>query len=602
MNGRPVTLPTRKAFALVAYLAVEGATSRAMLASLLWGDTDEERARGHLRREVYRLRQSPLASLVVTSPDAVALDPAGHTCDVTCFEAQYHAGQCSSALRLWRGELLEGFDLRCAEGFELWLQQRREALACIHHGLLASCARAEEEAGQLRTALALHQELLRSDELAEPHHREVMRLHARLGERGAALQQFARLRQVLADELALEPLPETVALAREILRGTPSPALPAASVLPLVGREREWAQLEEAWARGQMTYLCGEPGVGKTRLMLDFVATKGASVPNDGRPGDVGLPYASIARGLRQLLERQPGLMNELAPWARRELSRLLPGMWNEVLPPLSSHEDRLRLFEAGMALLALGTRGYVALTTDDLHLFDPQSFEFGACFTAGPPVPPWPPLRVLATFQRRELPDAAWEAVQTQVERGAAALIEVQPLSCTALADLLRGLGLPEAQATELSVPLHRYTGGNPLFALETARYLMDQGQLIHGLTSHMLPPRQTGAIIRRRLDSLPAGALRLAQVAAVADRAFSLELAGRVLNTEALTLTPDLQALEQAGLWQGERFAYDLLRVSVLAGLPVASRRLLQTRVLSALHEDPAQRAAQNELRLAP
>ncbi|MFD1730869.1 BTAD domain-containing putative transcriptional regulator [Deinococcus malanensis] len=124
------------------------------------------------------------------------------------------------------GRIPGGFDLRCAAEFEAWVIRRREALTSTRQALLSSCARAEEEAGQLRAALALRQQLLRGDELAEPHHQEVMRLHALLGERGAALRQFARLRQVLADELALEPLPKTVALAQEILRGTPSPCFP----------------------------------------------------------------------------------------------------------------------------------------------------------------------------------------------------------------------------------------------------------------------------------------------------------------------------------------------------------------------------------------
>ncbi|MFD1730871.1 hypothetical protein ACFSC4_06905 [Deinococcus malanensis] len=159
----------------------------------------------------------------------------------------------------------------------------------------------------------------------------------------------------------------------------------------------------------------------------------------------------------------------------------------------------------------------------------------------------------MLATFERGELSSAAWQAVQMQVDRRAAVLIEVQPLSRAALAALLQGLGLPAAQAAELCAPLHRYTGGNPLFALETARHLLDQGQLIQGLPAQLPPPGKTGAILQRRLDNLPAGALRLAQVAAVAGSAFSLELAAQVLNTDALALTPDLQTLSQVGLWQG-------------------------------------------------
>ena len=50
-DGRPVEPDTRKAIALLAYLAMTGhAEGRDRLAALLWPDADDERARGALRR------------------------------------------------------------------------------------------------------------------------------------------------------------------------------------------------------------------------------------------------------------------------------------------------------------------------------------------------------------------------------------------------------------------------------------------------------------------------------------------------------------------------------------------------------------------------
>ncbi|MFC4637330.1 BTAD domain-containing putative transcriptional regulator [Deinococcus hohokamensis] len=576
-DGAPVTLPTRKALALVAYLALEGPTTRGRLAGLLWDHADESTARGHLRRELHRLRHSPLAPWISTTAGEVAL--AELHCDVHGLTGPLNPQEAEAALGLWRGELLEGLEVRDAAGFEDWLGGQRAQLTAIRQALLARCAAAREQAGDLRGALALRRAWLCGDELSEPGHREVMRLHARLGERAAALRQFENLQRLLAEELGLSPLPETLALAHEIGGGNAlrASSLPAFPEPPLVGREREWAQLEAAWARGLPVYLYGEPGAGKSRLLRDFVAAKGRSVPNNGCPGDAHVPYASLARGLRGLLDREPALAAELPAWARRELSRLLPDLWPEA-PHSAGAEDERRLFEAGMALLALGTRGCVALTTDDLHLFDPQSFAFGAGFTAGPAVPPWPALRVLTTFDRQALPPGVWPAIAAQAARGAAALIEVRPLCEGALAQLLQALGRPAT----LAPALHRYTGGNPLFALETLEQLpAGPGEPC----VHELPlPERSLQVVQGRLERLPPTAQSLAQVAAVAGDAFDLVLAGCVLGTDPLQLAPALQALEDAGLWRGNGLSCDLVRLGVLGTLPLACQRLLRDRVQAA------------------
>lgn len=65
----------------------------------------------------------------------------------------------------------------------------------------------------------------------------------------------------------------------------------------LIGREAAWAQLEAAWgqleaawAAGQTIYVTGAPGVGKTRLAQDFVASKGRALYLPGHPGAEQVP------------------------------------------------------------------------------------------------------------------------------------------------------------------------------------------------------------------------------------------------------------------------------------------------------------------------
>lgn len=103
--------------------------------------------------------------------------------------------------------------------------------------------------------------------------------------------------------------------------------LPLAVLRPpvLVGREREWARMEQAWEAGQWIYITGEPGSGKTRLAFDFAASKGEYIVFSGRPGDRVQPWSVLTRMLKINNERTPELMRGLEPWVRREMSRLAP-------------------------------------------------------------------------------------------------------------------------------------------------------------------------------------------------------------------------------------------------------------------------------------
>src|SRR5258708_8378147 len=70
-DGRRVELE-RKEAGLLAYLALEGPSSRSRLAGLLWPDGAEERARGNLRQRLTRLRKS-IGEAVVDDGQALRL-------------------------------------------------------------------------------------------------------------------------------------------------------------------------------------------------------------------------------------------------------------------------------------------------------------------------------------------------------------------------------------------------------------------------------------------------------------------------------------------------------------------------------------------------
>ena len=86
-DGEALDLASRKARALLAYLAVENARAhpRELLASLLWGDTGEERARHNLRQALSKIRQVCDGALVIRG-DTVQIDTGACSLDVREFE------------------------------------------------------------------------------------------------------------------------------------------------------------------------------------------------------------------------------------------------------------------------------------------------------------------------------------------------------------------------------------------------------------------------------------------------------------------------------------------------------------------------------------
>lgn len=585
----------RKTAALLCYLALEGPTPRSKVAGLLWPDSTEEAARANLRQLLRRFRAQVGAGLVAGG-DPLALS--GLVVDAAELEVAAFLNQDATVTQK-RAELLRGYDYDDCPDFADWLFAMRERFAELGREAYATEASRLEQAGDYRAAVSWAEKLLAADPIAETPYRLVMRLNYLLGDRAAALNTFERCKAMLRREFDAEPMSETVKLAREIERGSqlapeaaPSrPAIPLSVLRPpvLVGREGEWRQLEEAWESGKAIFIQGAPGVGKTRLLTDFLASKGSFILLEGRPGDAAVPFASQARALRHLLATSAV---ELKPWVRRELARLLPELGDGNSSP--QEQDKLRFFDAQGELLRSASARVNALAIDNLQFYDAASSEvmaylvgkrFAADASSERP-------RLLHSFRAGELATGTRGYLEQLISADLAVLIEVEPLGQEDAGALLAGLELPSMETAGLAAPLLRYTGGNPLFILETVKHLLESGRLEHGFPARLPPPEKIGALLRRRLDALPPEARRLAHAAAIAGEDFSLELAARVLESDPLDAGP-WQALEAAQIFKGQSFSHDLVLESVLQQLPAPVAALLHARsaeFLEASGGDPA------------
>ncbi|MCP3104006.1 AAA family ATPase [Myxococcus sp. K15C18031901] len=587
----------RRTAAVLAWLALEGPHPKYRLAGLLWAESSEVTARNNMRQLLRRLRLATGTELV-HGTDVLSLAE-NVTTDAAELQAHVLAGRHSQALEQ-EGTLLAALDFDDCPEFQSWLENARERLDKLRRRAATAESETRERAGDLSGALMLTERLLAMDPYSEEAWRRLMRLHYVAGDRMAALNAFDRCRRLLREELDTQPLPQTVALAREIERGPSLPVTPRAEAakLPLsvlrppllVGREREWARMELAWEAGMTIFLSGEPGVGKSRLAHDFAASRGRYMVLESRPGELHIAYSSHVRLLRQILARRPD--PTLEPWVRRELARMLPDMAGPegVPPPMADESDRSRFLEAHCRLIYQLTAGFDALVADDLQYMDAATAEFALLMLSRrhDPGPNGSYPHFIDTFRRGELSPVVAACVQQLVEAGLAVVIEVEPLETDAVGALLGSLELSGAE--HLRDNVMSYTGGNPLFIMEALRHLLETGGLERGWPEHVHPTGRGRELIHQRLERLSPSALQVARLAALARSDFELELAGEVLEMSSLSLATHVSELEQAHVLRGERFTHDLLFEVVRETIPPSLVPLLHRRLANALEQRKA------------
>lgn len=609
-NSTLIIAPERKMAGVLLYLALEGPTSRQKLAGLLWPEVDETKARNSLAQVLRRLRQATYPDIV--TGDAVLQLHEDLQVDASSFKLLVFRGETAEALSI-AGELLPNFEFDDCPEYSEWLLSEREEIKKLTAQALQTRIEVLEKENRYEEALKLADRLIAVDPMLEAPYRLAMRLHYLKGDRAAALKVYGRCTAVLARELGIEPVAETQALAKTIEQGQLKPTLRTETKLPvtllrppsLIGREAEWARMEEAWEAGRFIFVFGPPGVGKTRLATDFAASKGRTLHFTGRPGDKTIPYAAHARAFRHILAQRPNL--ELPPWVRRELTRILPELLGEgeAPPSLMSEADKGRFYDAQGEILRLGSEGVAAWVIDDLQYYDMPSMEAGNYIAAkfAPLGQPGGLPRFVDVCRTGEM-DPIFEAMIRQAEvAGLATIIDLGPLRPEAteiFVESLRLKGLGPNELISLSSGLGRYAGGNPLFMLETLRHLFETNGLADKMPSKLPPPGKVASIIRQRLNHLSSTALRVAQAAAVLQSDFAIELIGEMLEVKPLELVGAWEELEAAGVFHGNRFHHDLIYETIHSGISSSVCMLLNRRAAETLMAGnaPAARIAKHWL----
>jgi DNA-binding SARP family transcriptional activator/tetratricopeptide (TPR) repeat protein len=639
-DGAPIEVDTRKAIALLAYLALHPERhGRDAMAGLLWPDYDQEHARGALRRTLSTLNKAVGPGWLAADRTTVGFAQTTFWLDVLRFEelvasCREHGhppedtcpacvAPLREAARLHRGDFLAGFALRDSTSFDDWQYFQAERLRRELAGALERLATAESGQHRWDDAVDAARRWLVLDPLHEPAHRQLMRIYTWSGRRGAALRQFQACRRVLADELGVEPLEETVAVHEAIqanrLPPPPAPAavppaspptpmaaatrpVPAAAApvpapaaaVPLVGREREWRALLDAYgavaANGRLVVIEGEAGIGKTRLAGELVGharALGASVVS-GRcyEEEAGVAYGPFIEGLRAVLAGGSPLAAVPEHWLA-EARRLLPELaeFHPGLPdpgPLDGPAAGRQFFEGVSQVLLAACGGPVPglLVLDDLHWADEASLDVLAYLVHRLHDRP---LLVVACWRSEQVPaDSRLRRLAAQARRaGHADVLRLGRLGQAEVAELVGAVAPARAGATRL---LHERTEGLPFLVLEYLAAMADDGEL------PALLPGGARDLLHTRVSGVGDAARQVLATAAVLGRSFDVDTARAASGRSDEEAVAALEELAARGLvhevgGDAYDFGHGLIRDLVYQETSLARRRLLHRRVGEAL-----------------
>jgi DNA-binding SARP family transcriptional activator len=677
-----VVFPTRKTLALLAYLVVErGAHSREKIAALLWPESDVGQARTTLRSTLALLRTAlgePSAHLMATR-DTVAFDPMSEhrldtdelraaarvaTASIQSNQAEPMLRQLTDVAVAWRGDFLDGVSLGDAPEFDDWAMLQRESLHRAAALVCDTLSRLRLDRGELDSAVEIAGLWVARDRLSESAHRRLIQIHAAAGDRSAALKAYAACRAALLSELGVEPEPATEALAARVRAGTivraldtPAAHPPAAGSQPaalqstaFVGRAAQQQALATAYravAQGASAavVVLGEPGIGKTRLVSEFLTwadVHGADILR-GRAHETGgrLSYHSLIEALRRRVEAIHDLRSLLASTWLAELARLLPELLERVenLPApahVAEAEAHARLFEAVARLgHALATHAPLVLFVDDLQWADAASLDLLAYLARR-----WAALGtralIVLTARSEELSGAiAAEAhgrvtlVDWLAELGrtiSLSQLHLEALTREDTGQLVRAL-IAEGRAPEqvgapgghwsvieaLRTWLYEATGGQPFFMVQTLGALLESRALRQAeaggwelrppVRSELLPSGIRDLVLAR-LRRLSVPAHLVCTACAVLGDGCDFEQVSAVSGLQAPEDLAAIEELVRRGILSEHTgsysFMHDMIREVAYTEVSETRRRLFHRRALASLEQSaaPAARLAYHAL----
>jgi len=529
---------------LFGVIATEGAPEATRLAEQVWGP---QRAGNNLHSTLNRLRDH-IQHDVVTKGDRVVLHP-DTTADIHAPPDAWPDGDDPA-----RVEFMHGIDAPPA--LRPWLDAERErwrkALGGAQH-----LRRAEDLLAANALAGALD-EVRRAITLA-PFLPEAWLAKAQILYVSGDLAGAAR---ALARAGALRPLRPDAGQRADSLRrsldGASSPRppqVPPSLLRPprLIGRDAAWRAAERAWEAQRPFVFIGEHGVGKSRLLRDFIQDHGGGLVVEAAFQAERAPYATLATLVQRVRERlglEPGE---------------LPSSLAAIEGPLGDARfDEAAILAATREWLGAAAVHLGAIAVDRLERADTATVDLLRKLAAGP-------LRERLRFAFASLPMLPG-ARREQLDAWCAAReglrpVALAPWTVEQVAELLSRVELPRAAARITPADLRERSCGVPQLVLFTLQELAVSDRM---LPARREPPEEL-PVLRERLRAVPPGARPLLELSAVLEADVArLAQALECSELEVLAIRDELAMRE---VLDASHTMNDMTRDAVLAAMPSAA-----------------------------
>lgn len=381
----------------------------------------------------------------------------------------------------------------------------------------------------------------------------------------------------------------------------------------LIGREQEFAFIKETWSQAvgggggvHVLAISGEPGVGKTPLLLELralVEVSGGYALAGECYAEGNLPYAPAAEIVRSALQQN---VVELPELALADLATLAPDLRTRypdlpVSPLLDPAAEQQRLFESFVALcFALARRAPLLLAVEDVQWADGGTL-FLVSHLARRARSARMPILVVLTYREEELtgacclPDVLLELHRDRL----AARLKLSRLDREKTRRVLAAMFQQEV-APEFLESIYRETEGNLFFIEELCKALIEGGQVYRTNSHWHMPgiesvqlPQSIRATIEARVAKLPEKAQEILLLAAVIGREFDFETLQLASGEDENSLVDALELAERAQLVEEARgrgresfiFAHGLIPACLKESVSGLRRRRLHRRVAAAI-----------------
>lgn len=273
LDNNIVNIPYKKAEAVFYYLVVNKTATRDEIVNLLWGEVSEDVARKNLRNAIYRIKKA-LDIEVIVSPqkNTLAIN------ELVLLDVDYYNlfDDEKDVMSISKEEFLRGFYVKNEEYFENWVYQTNE-VSHKHKVKKIKALALRLENNSLSESVSIYEYLLDMDKLDEEVYESIIRLYLEEGKLQKANQIFIKLKDVLEEEIGIEPDPRIENMIKNFKSKKEKATVMrkkviGSSISEIIGRRNEIELIRSevsnyiSASKFKNIAIKGEAGIGKTSL------------------------------------------------------------------------------------------------------------------------------------------------------------------------------------------------------------------------------------------------------------------------------------------------------------------------------------------------